>query len=89
MEEAGRLTSRGNNRWDESRVYTIIMNEKYVGDVLMQKSYSENHITHKEVKNRDRVVPQRIGDAMGILCNETTMAEVGSLLIGDRIEQTA
>lgn len=32
---------------------------------------------------------ERIGDAMGILCNETTMAEVGSLLIGDRIEQTA
>ena len=58
MEKEGRLTSTGNNRWDDSRIYTIIMNEKYVGDVLMQKNYSESHITHKEVKNRDRVVPQ-------------------------------
>ena len=58
MEKEGRLTITGNNRWDESRIYTIIMNEKYVGDILMQKNYSENHITHKEVKNRDRVVPQ-------------------------------
>ena len=31
----------------------------------------------------------RIGDALSINCNAAGMAEVGSLLIGDRIEQTA
>ena len=32
---------------------------------------------------------ERIGDAMGIPCNDTTMVEVGSFLISDKIEQTA
>lgn len=45
-------------RWDASHVHVILNNEKYVGDVLMQKKYTVDHMTHREVKNRDRVLPQ-------------------------------
>ena len=44
---------------------------------------------HKAPIWKENELIERIGDAMGIRCNETTMAEVGTLLIGERIEQTA
>ena len=44
--------------WNASHVHVILNNEKYVGDVLMQKKYTVDHMTHKEARNRDRVLPQ-------------------------------
>ena len=58
LEEEGRLTSTGNKHWALSRIHGVLMNEKYVGDVLWQKRYSESHITHRIVINRDLEVPQ-------------------------------
>ena len=58
LEKEGRLTCGGRTRWDESRIYSVLTNEKYIGDVLMQKKYTADHITHREIRNRDRVVPQ-------------------------------
>ena len=45
------------NNWDASHVHCILTNEKYVGDLLMQKKYTVDHLTHREVKNRDHVLP--------------------------------
>ena len=45
------------DNWDASHVHCILTNEKYVGDVLMQTKYTVDHLTHKEVKNRDHVLP--------------------------------
>ena len=44
--------------WDASHIHVILNNEKYVGDVLMQKKYTVDHMTHREAQNRDRVLPQ-------------------------------
>lgn len=44
--------------WDASHIHVILNNEKYIGDVLMQKKYTVDHMTHREVKNRDRILPQ-------------------------------
>jgi hypothetical protein len=35
----------------------ILRNEKYVGDIRLQKRYTVDHITHKEVRNDCTVVP--------------------------------
>ena len=35
------------NNWDASHVHCILTNEKYVGDVLMQKKYTVDHLTHR------------------------------------------
>ena len=45
------------NNWAASHVHCILTNEKYVGDVLMQKKYTIDHLTHKEAKNRDHILP--------------------------------
>lgn len=37
--------------WRSSTVLSILTNEKYKGDVLMQKTFVQDFITHKSVKN--------------------------------------
>lgn len=41
----------GLERWAERTVKSILKNEKYRGDVLYQKTYSQNYLTHKTLKN--------------------------------------
>ena len=52
LECKGFLTSRGKKIWNESLISSILKNEKYVGDALMQKTYTLDCITHKVVKNK-------------------------------------
>ena len=46
------LTATGKKIWNESLISSILKNEKYVGDALMQKTYTLDCITHKVVKNK-------------------------------------
>lgn len=43
---------RGQSDWTHVAIKGILTNEKYCGDVLMQKTYTPDCITHKSVKNR-------------------------------------
>lgn len=40
------------NRWRADSVYTILKNEKYVGDLEMQKTITESFLTHRSIKNK-------------------------------------
>lgn len=42
--------------WFAHSLSTILHNEKYIGDVAMQKDYTIDHITHKRKRNRDASV---------------------------------
>ena len=50
--------SANSMKWDASHIHVILNNEKYIGDVLMQKKYTVDHMTHREVKNNNRTLPQ-------------------------------
>ena len=41
----------GSMTWDKTRIHYILQNEKYIGDLKTQKSYTVNYITRKKVKN--------------------------------------
>ncbi len=41
----------GGCRWHGSTVYSILTNEKYMGDALLQKTYTPNFLTHKSMVN--------------------------------------
>lgn len=43
------------DRWKLLQIARMIHNEKYVGDVVLQKHYIESHLTHKEVRNYGEV----------------------------------
>ena len=51
LESKGLLTPTGKKIWNESLIQSILKNEKYVGDALLQKSFTLDCITHKVVKN--------------------------------------
>lgn len=50
LNEMGKQTARG-NRWRADAVLFILRNEKYVGDLEMQKTITKNFLTHKSSKN--------------------------------------
>jgi len=45
-------TVKGKDVWNSGTVRNILRNEKYCGDVLMQKSFTLDCFSHKTVKNR-------------------------------------
>ena len=50
LNEQGAITRRG-NEWNERGVQRALSNEKYIGDMLMQKTYSVDCISKKTKKN--------------------------------------
>lgn len=51
LEENGIKTVTGKDIWSTSTIDRILSNEKYAGDVLMQKSFTEDFLTGKRKKN--------------------------------------
>lgn len=50
--------SRGKDRgWENTVVKFILTNEKYAGDVLIQKRYTEDHINHRQMINDGSEIP--------------------------------
>lgn len=47
----------GKKDWSASSVLHILRNEKYTGDILLQKTYTADHISHRTVKNNCTLVP--------------------------------
>lgn len=44
-------TATGNNVWHEKVILGMLGNEKYVGDSMLQKSYTQDYLTGKREKN--------------------------------------
>lgn len=45
-------TATGSGKWFGTTVTNILQNEKHCGDLLMQKYFTQNYLTHKVVRNR-------------------------------------
>lgn len=57
LEVDGILTAAGNAKWRPETIKKILQNEKYIGDALLQKTYTVDVLTKKRVKNNG-IVPQ-------------------------------
>lgn len=53
----GICTAADNPKWRPETVQKILQNEKYIGDALLQKTYTVDFLTKKRVKN-EGIVPQ-------------------------------
>lgn len=51
LESKGLPTATGRKIWNQSLIQSILKNEKYVGDALLQKTFTSDCITKKVVKN--------------------------------------
>ena len=50
-------SARGKQEWNKTALKYLLQNEKYIGDMRLQKWVSINHISHKSIKNDATVVP--------------------------------
>ena len=57
LESDGILTGAKGKTWSYSTVAGILKNEKYMGDALLQKTYTVDYLSKKKVKN-DGIAPQ-------------------------------
>jgi DNA invertase Pin-like site-specific DNA recombinase len=48
-------TAKGNDIWRSAVVYSILKNEKYCGDIILQKTYTPDFLTHVSVKNEGQL----------------------------------
>ena len=54
-EEAETLTPAGKQKWNPSTIKSILTNEKYKGDALLQKSYTVDFLTKKRTQNKGEI----------------------------------
>ena len=47
----------GEPKWTDSAVHTLLINERYTGDIILQKFLTEDHLSHKSIKNDSTEVP--------------------------------
>ena len=49
--------------WKRLQLDRMIRNEKYIGDVILQKTYIENHLNHKQIRNKGELPMFRVENA--------------------------
>ncbi|QHA01062.1 recombinase family protein [Dehalobacter restrictus] len=62
LESEGILTITGKKEWCPSVIDQMLQNEKYMGDALLQKTYTVDFLTKKRVKNQGIVQQYYIQD---------------------------
>ena len=67
----GKQTAHG-NPWRSEAIYGILRNEKYVGDLEMQKTITKDFLTHRSIPNRGEAPRYYVRDHHpGIISRET------------------
>lgn len=62
LEHMGILTATGNRNWSTESIQRILQNEKYMGDILLQKTYTADFIEGKIKKNNGELPQYYIQD---------------------------
>lgn len=63
LEVHGIKTVTGKTQWSTSTIDRILSNEKYIGQVLMQKTYTPDFLTGRQVKNQGQLAMYLVEDA--------------------------
>lgn len=89
LERDGILTGAGKTRWHTSTINKILRNEKYIGDALLQKTYTTDFLSKTRVKNNG-IVPQYYveGDHEAIIPKEIFL-RVQEELVRRRVVKTS
>lgn len=76
LEEHGIKTVTGKSEWSTSTIDRMLSNEKYVRQVLMQKSYTPDFLTGKQVKNDGQLDMYLVEDAHEAIIDRETFDQV-------------
>lgn len=70
LEEHGIKTVTGKSEWSTSTIDRMLSNEKYVGEVLMQKTYTSDFLTGKREKNQGQLDTYLVENAHELLAEK-------------------
>ena len=76
LEEHGIKTATGKSEWSTSTIDRMLSNEKYIGQILMQKTCTPDFLTGKQVRNRGNLDMYLIEDAHEAIINKETFEKV-------------
>ncbi len=76
LEENGVKTVTGKAEWSTSTIDRMLSNEKYIGQVLMQKTYTPNFLTGKQEKNNGELAMYLIKNAHKPIIDRATFERV-------------
>lgn len=70
------LKTRRGGSWGESSVSKVLRNEKYTGDMLLQKTFVENYLTKKKCTNTGQLPQYFVSDCHEAIIDRDTFARV-------------
>ena len=73
-------------KWWGETIFSILGNEKYIGTVVMQKTFVEDHITKKKVKNNGELPRYVIENAHEAIIDKSTFEAAQERLSERKIE---
>lgn len=76
LEEHGIRTVTGKAEWSTSTIDRMLSNEKYIGRVLMQKTYTPDFLTGRQVKNQGQLAMYLVEDAHEPIIDQMTFNRV-------------
>jgi hypothetical protein len=68
-------TKRGGN-WNESVIDKMLRNEKYQGDILLQKTFCEDHISKKQLPNKGELPMYYVENSHEAIIDRDSFAKV-------------
>lgn len=81
------FTITGKSEWSTSTIDRMLSNEKYIGQVLMQKSYTPNFMTGRQEKNRGEMAMYLVENAHEPIIDRETFEKVQRMKGKGRIIQ--
>ena len=79
LNELNILTKNG-CQWTSEAIRRILKNEKYCGDLMLQKFYSENHITKRKMVNNGVLRMIQVEDAHPAIIDKETFLRVQEIM---------
>lgn len=76
LESHGIKTVTGKTEWSTSTIDRMLSNEKYIGQVLMQKTYTPDFLTGGQVKNQGELAKYLVEDAHEPIIDKETFDKV-------------
>lgn len=75
----GQLNGDIDEGWTSSQISNMVRNERYTGDVLVQKTYTEDYLTHKVRVNKGEVAQYLVKDHHPAIISRELFEEVKKL----------
>ena len=75
--------------WNAGTIMMMLRNEKYAGDLLLQKSYVNNHVEKKQLPNRGELPQYFVAEDHAPIIDRETFAAVQAEIAGRRELHTA